>query len=223
MNENTTINIRSIQHFQYCPRRFGLLEIENDWEENAFVVKANLLHEKVHDGSHSYNSSAKVVRSSVVVYNDLPEYDLYGITDCVEFVKDSKGVLIPGINDKCRVQIVEYKPKAPKGDNFYHADALQVFAQKICADYVWNTNADCFIYYCDTKKRVKLPFDEKYDEYDIHLKDILKQMREIIASEKIPNMKKGQKCNGCSLKDVCFAKTVKYSIQNEIKLMMEGD
>ena len=29
------INIRTIQHYMYCPRRFGLLEIENAWAENV--------------------------------------------------------------------------------------------------------------------------------------------------------------------------------------------
>ena len=52
MNEDA-IQIRSIQHYLYCPRRFALLEIDRDWQENAFVAKADLLHEHVHDGSHS--------------------------------------------------------------------------------------------------------------------------------------------------------------------------
>ncbi len=40
------INIRTIQHYMYCPRRFGLLEIENAWAENVSVVLANIMHEK---------------------------------------------------------------------------------------------------------------------------------------------------------------------------------
>ena len=50
MSEDVTINIRDIQHYMYCPRRFALLEVNDDWAENAFVVKANLLHENVHSG-----------------------------------------------------------------------------------------------------------------------------------------------------------------------------
>lgn len=75
-----TINIRSIQHYMYCPRRFALLETNRDWEENAFVVKADLLHSHVHNGSHSFSSRTKIVRSSVSVFNDLEPYDLYGVT-----------------------------------------------------------------------------------------------------------------------------------------------
>jgi CRISPR-associated exonuclease Cas4 len=46
------INIRTIQHYMYCPRRFGLLEIENAWAENVSVVLANIMHENVHSGKH---------------------------------------------------------------------------------------------------------------------------------------------------------------------------
>lgn len=84
MNDRT-INIRNIQHFLYCPRRYALLELNNDWAENAFVVKADILHQHVHDGSHSFSDSKKIVRSNIAIYNDLPQYDLYGMTDCVEF------------------------------------------------------------------------------------------------------------------------------------------
>ena len=63
MNEELTINIRSIQHFMYCPRRYALLELNQDWCENALVVKANLMHEHVHDGSHSFSDTRKIVRT----------------------------------------------------------------------------------------------------------------------------------------------------------------
>lgn len=64
------MNIRMIQHYMYCPRRYALLEINRDWLENAFVVKADIMHEHVHDGSHNFSDSKKVVRSAVDVYND---------------------------------------------------------------------------------------------------------------------------------------------------------
>ena len=137
MNDRT-INIRNIQHFLYCPRRYALLELNSDWAENAFVVKADILHQHVHDGSHSFSDSKKIVRSNIAIYNDLPQYDLYGMTDCVEFVRSSQGVSIPGCSGKYAVRLVEYKPKAPKDGGFRETDAIQVFAQKVCADFVWH-------------------------------------------------------------------------------------
>ena len=65
MSEDVTINIRDIQHYMYCPRRFALLEVNDDWAENAFVVKANLLHENVHSGERNFENKHKIVRSDV--------------------------------------------------------------------------------------------------------------------------------------------------------------
>ena len=48
------ITIRSIQHYLYCPHRWGLLEIDKAWEENIFVTKANLMHKRVHDHFQTY-------------------------------------------------------------------------------------------------------------------------------------------------------------------------
>lgn len=208
-----TVNIRDIQHFMYCPRRYSLLEINDDWAENYFVIKANLLHEHVHDGSHSFSDSNKIVRSNIAVYNDLPEYDLFGITDCVEFVKDRNGVEIKDLGGSFRVRIVEYKPKAPKGADFNETDAIQVFAQKICADFVWKCDCEAYIYYSDIRKRVRLPFDSEYEKYDVLLKNILREIRNIREEKIIPPREKGQKCSGCSMADICFPKVRKYSVK----------
>lgn len=222
MNDRT-LNIRNIQHYMYCPRRYALLEINKDWSENAFIVKADIMHEHVHDGSHSFSDSKRIVKSAVAVYNDLPEYDLYGITDCVEFVRSSQGVTVSGLEGTYKVRLVEYKPKSPKGEAFHETDAIQVFAQKVCADYVWNCDSEAYIYYSDIKKRVRLPFDEDYYKYDKLLKKLLDEMREVIDKHEIPHRSKGQKCSGCSVADLCFPKDKKYCVRKEINLMSGGE
>ncbi|MEZ3472169.1 MAG: Dna2/Cas4 domain-containing protein [Lachnospiraceae bacterium] len=216
-DENTKmINIRTIQHYMYCPRRWGLLEINHDWAENAFVVKANLMHERVHDGSHNFSDHKKVVRSSVTLYNDLPAYNLYGVADCIEFVKNQKGVKVQGLPDLYHVKIVEYKPKPPKECAYHETDAIQVFAQKICADFIWGCDAEGIIYYSEIKKRVRLPFDSMYVQYEKALKELLCEMRQFIDKHEIPLRRKGQKCTGCSMKEMCFYKTAAYSVKKEI-------
>lgn len=216
-NSERSINIRTIQHFMYCKRRWGLLEINRDWSENAFVVKANILHENVHDGTHSFSDKNKTVRSSVSVYNDKEEYDLYGIADCVEFIKDKNGVEINGLNGLYSVKLIEYKPTAPAVGEFNETDAIQVFAQKLCADFVWGCNCECFIYYSDKRKRVRLPFDTEFEKYDKTLKALLSEMRGYISENSIPERVKGQKCSGCSLKDICLPKSADYSVRKEIE------
>ena len=204
-----TLNIRSIQHYLYCPHRWGLLEIDRAWAENVFVTKANLLHSRVHDPERSYTAKGKKVYTSVPVYCDAEEYNLFGVVDCLEVQQE-------------KLAIVEYKPTMPKEEQFRYDDLMQVFAQKLCVDFVFRCDCDAYLYYADKKKRVELPLREKAAEYDAHLKKLLGEMREYMVLGVIPPKKKGQKCNGCSMKDLCMPSVKKAkSIRSIIKELDE--
>ena len=168
-----SISIRSVQHWLYCRHRWGLLEIDCAWAENYYVTKANLLHRRVHEDNR-YVSKAKVSHTGVTVYNDLPQYGLVGVTDCLE---ESHG----------QYTIVEYKPTQPKNGSYRHEDLMQVFAQKICVDHVFH-----------------------------------QEMRMFLREGKIPPIEKGQKCSGCSMKDLCMPTRRKYSsLQKTIAQLLE--
>lgn len=198
------IAIRSIQHYMYCPHRWGLLEIDQAWAENGFVTKANLMHKRVHDPERHYSAKGKKVFTSVPVYNDLEEYNLYGIIDCLELTKDPEGVSIDGTETKYKICIVEYKPTQPKKGDYREDDFMQVFAQKLCVDYVFGCECDAVLYYANTKERILLPVKENLAEYDRKLKSLLDDMRTCLAKGIIPAIRKGQKCSGCSMKDLCM-------------------
>lgn len=175
-----------------APHRWGLLEVDCAWAENVFVTKANLLHDRVHNPKAAYSAPHKKCYTSVSVFNDKSEYNLYGITDCIETGENS---------DFC---IVEYKPTKPKNKDYNFDDLMQVFAQKICVDYVFNCDCDCVLYYADVKKRIKLPIKENFAEYDEILKRTLAEMRSLLSLGKIPEISKNHNCSGCSMKDICM-------------------
>ena len=210
------ITIRSIQHYLYCPHRWGLLEIDKAWAENFFVTKANLMHDRVHDPNRNYTARGKRVFTSVPVYNDC--YQLYGITDCLEAREDRQGITLPNLEGRYKLTIVEYKPTKPKDVEVREDDRMQVFAQKLCVDYVFGGRCEGMIYYADVKKRVDLHLQENFAVYDVRLKAILEEMRGYLKARKIPTIRKGQKCSGCSMKDLCMPniRQVK-SIQSEIE------
>ncbi len=187
--------------------------------ENAFVVKANLGHQNVHSGNSTYKKDVKII-TATDVYND--DLSLFGVVDALELHKDSKGVEIDGY--KYSITIVEHKPTKPKDKEFHFDDALQVFAQKLCVDYVFKTNAKAVIYYRDVKQRVSLPFEEQYSDYLSEIDSVLQQMRENILSNKIPPIKKGQKCSGCSFKELCIPKiNTRYNVKKDIYSVIEGE
>ncbi len=199
----------------YCPRRFALMDINKDWAENAFVVKANITHENVHSGKHEYKSGDKTVLSSVALYND--ELDLYGVADCVEFCKSSGGEWIGELGGRFTVKLIEYKPTQPKNGVVRETDAIQVFAQKLCADYIWNCDSEGYIYYSDTRKRVKLPFDKEYDKYKNLFDALTAEMKELVEKGVIPERRKKQNCSGCSMKDICMPQIKRYNVKRIIE------
>lgn len=182
------INIRDIQHFLYCPHRWGLITIGNVWAENYYVVKANLEHKRVHS-SGKFTKHGIEQLMSVPVWND--EYSLYGVVDCIE-------------KQDAHLSIVEHKPTKPQNKEFNYEDAMQVFAQKVCIDVIFKTNCNAYVYYADVRRRIKLPFEDEFEKYDNNLKETIKEMRAYFESGTIPPIKKKQKCSGCSLKDLCM-------------------
>ena len=218
------ITIRSIQHYLYCSHRWGLLEIDKAWGENVFVTKANLMHDRVHNPDRSYISRGKKVYTSVPVYNDLEQYNLYGVTDCLEMTENPKGVSVNGSKEKYDICIVEYKPTKPKKKDFNEEDLMQVFAQKICVDFVFGSDCEAVIYYADVKKRIKLPVKENFEMYDAQLRKLLEEMRMNLEKGVIPAIKRGQKCSGCSMKDLCMPSVKKVkNIVSEIQKIWETE
>ena len=224
MKENE-ISIRSIQHYLYCPHRWGLIEIDRAWAENYFVTKANLMHERVHDPNQGYLSRGRRVYTSVPVYNDRPEYQLYGVTDCIETEEQGAGKCITPDDLQGRALcIVEYKPTKPKDGSCYMEDLMQIFAQKLCVDYVFCCDCTAEIYYADVKRRYPLPLRENFPEYDKKLRATLAEMREYLEKGQIPPIRKGQKCSGCSMKDLCMPKLKKVpDLRKQLKRLNQDE
>lgn len=205
-DQDIVISIRDIQHYLYCPHRWGLIRNDCAWAENVFVTKANLQHKRVHDPDKSYSSRAKEVITSVQVYNDEPELNLYGVVDCIELRKDAGGAVIPGKESRYRLTIVEYKPTAPKISDWNDDDLMQVFAQKLCVDSTFHCSTEGVLYYADKKKRVTLPLEENYASLRKNLVLTLAEMRENMANGIVPPIRRNQKCSGCSMNDMCLPK-----------------
>ena len=135
----------------------------------------------------------------------------------MELIPDESGVCLPGIKGKFRICLVEYKPTRPKQAGWREEDLMQVFAQKICVDATFGGNCEGILYYADVKKRVQLPLQENFTEYDCRLREVLAEMRDCLQTGRIPPIRKGQYCSGCSMKDMCMPKAVKaVDIHREI-------
>ena len=216
------IALRDIQHFLYCPHRWGLMTIDCAWAENLYVVKANLLHDRVHDPKQSYTLRGRKVFTSVPVYCDLPPYMIAGVADCIEGEPSASGVRMDKSGRLYRLCVVEYKPTRPKDRDYHEDDAMQAFAQKVCVDSVFHCDCEAALYYADEKKRVPLPFQAEKARWDEALRGTLSQMRGYLARNEIPPVPQGQHCGGCSMKDLCMP-TLKrrFTVREQIARSLE--
>jgi CRISPR-associated exonuclease Cas4 len=49
--EDELLPLSGLQHLAFCERRWALIHLERQWEENAFTAEGALLHEKAHSAA----------------------------------------------------------------------------------------------------------------------------------------------------------------------------
>lgn len=184
------IQIRALQHYLYCPHRWGLLYIEDAWQENAFTVKADLVHKRVDGGGVLKSGGGVRAYGDVAVYDE--ELGIQGKVDCLEVSEEGELV---------NADIVEYKPTMPKSGMPADAERLQIYAQYLCGKKLFSGTVRAFVYYADVHRRVRVKFDEHDDEM---LRDTIAKIKAALEQGVVPPIEKSEKCNGCSLADRCM-------------------
>ena len=96
--DDDIVLISAIEHYAYCPRQFGLIHLEQVYEENVFTLQGQALHERADEALTSCEEGKRVERA-LPLWSD--RYGLLGKADVVEFYADG------------RVWPVEYKRGAP--------------------------------------------------------------------------------------------------------------
>ncbi len=205
------IEFRALQQYLYCPHRWGLRYLYGEWEDNAYTIIADLMHERVHSGQTLQRTAQKIAFGNVYLYSE--KYGIYGRADNLELHLNANGVHIPGLPQRYHVCIVEYKPTETKEERMTVADRMQVYAQYVCARELFGESVRAYLYYGNTRKRKELVFDKNDDAMLISL---VSRINEWMHSGTVPLAEYGNHCNGCSLKDRCMPKVKEISVRNEI-------
>lgn len=69
MSEFEDVTFREIQHFLYCPHRWGLIQFDCSFAENTFIQRGNLVHRRV-DETKGVCSKGTFHKNSVKLYQD---------------------------------------------------------------------------------------------------------------------------------------------------------
>ncbi len=186
--DDDSIPISALQHWLYCPRQCALIHVERLWTENRFTAEGRVLHQRADAGGGERRRSVKILHGVEIASR---KHGLHGVADVVELHGDPP-----------RPFPVEYKRGRPKA---HRADEVQLCAQALCLEEMF----DCAIpegalFYGKTRRRKRVVFDEELRVLTCRAAQGVRHMIE--AGELPPPDYDRQRCEACSLKELCRPK-----------------
>ncbi len=203
--------ISGIQHYEFCPRQWALIHIEQQWEENLRTVQGQILHRNADQPFMKEKRGDKIVSRAMRVQSN--KLEVTGVCDVVEFIKDQSGVEIPALGDKYKIYPVEYKRGKPKTN---HADILQLVAQAMCLEEMLVCTIEKgYLFYNEIKHRERIPITDELRE---EVKTTVAKMQDMYKKRHTPKVKTGKWCKNCSLQHICLPRLMaKESVERYIE------
>ena len=184
--------LSGLHHFAFCKRRWALVHLENQWEDNVKTVEGNIMHEICHDTDFSESrGNLMIIRG---LYLSSYKLGVTGQCDVVEFTlrNDEKGAVLFGRKGTWDVCPIEYKKGRP------------LCGQALCLEEMFACKIDYgYLYYGETRKRQKVIFTNELRE---QVKAMINEMHEYYRRGYTPKVKTTPKCKSCSLKELCLPK-----------------
>lgn len=196
--------LSGLHHFAFCKRRWALVHLENQWEDNVKTVEGNIMHEICHDTDFSESrGNLMIIRG---LYLSSYKLGVTGQCDVVEFMlrNDEKGAVLFGRKGTWDVCPIEYKKGKPIAGL---TDISQLCGQALCLEEMFACKIDYgYLYYGETRKRQKVIFTDELRE---QVKTMINEMHEYYRRGYTPKVKTTPKCKSCSLKNLCLPKLCK--------------
>ena len=214
--EDELLPISGLQHLMFCERQWGLIHIEQVWEENRLTMEGRVLHERV-------DEAGPETRRDVRIACGLPlrslRLGLVGRADVVEFHRieadgtanvEARGanktlvtaVPLPGHRGMWRVFPVEYKRGKPKSQP---VDEVQLCAQALCLEEMLNVQVnEGALFYGQPRRRHDVPLTP---DLRVQTESLALRMRDLFESGVTPSAVYDKRCLNCSLINQCLPKT----------------
>ncbi|MBR0577137.1 CRISPR-associated protein Cas4 [Proteiniclasticum sp. BAD-10] len=218
MREDDYLMISGIQHYFYCMRQWALIHVEDQWQSNVYTVRGDIVHTRVDDPWFVESRNDRIIARSVALVSH--KLSFYGVSDAVEYIKNSHGVNLQGQEGRFIIHPVEYKAGKPKADL---CDRVQLCLQAMCLEEMYNAKiASGSLYYAKTRHRLSVEMTDELRE--ITLKTVL-DMHQIMEQGQTPTEKYTEKCDHCSMYNICLPKilTKKIRVADYIISSLESD
>lgn len=212
--EEDYLLISGIQHFMFCKHQWGLIHIEDAWQDNVLTFEGSLLHEKVHNPELNESRGDIYISRSVAVISH--KYKIHGIIDLIEFVKDENGLYIEERQAYYRPYIVEYKRGKPKEGL---EDKVQLCAQAMAFEEMQDIVLDYgYIYYFQINRRIKVSFSQQLRKT---VEELINEMNVYYNKKETPKPIKMKSCRSCSFTNFCSKNFSNKNIKKYLKNVIE--
>lgn len=211
-SEYDSISLSLLSQYYFCPRRAGLIMLEQVWEDNEYTVSGTMEHENVHDEHiEKRGQQAKIYD----MYVSSEKLGVSGMCDCVEAqLDDESGAYIPALDGKYNLFPIEYKHGIVRNETEYNA---QLCAQAMCIEEMFDCKIkNGAIFYISAHRRVDVQFDDNLRKMVI---DGIKALQTISDKMQVPKPEYSAKCRKCSIEEICCPK-IKCSASDYMKSMV---
>ena len=213
--EEDFLQLSGLQHFKFCRRRWALIHIENQWEENYRTIDGAILHQNAHDTEFLESRGDRFITRGVSIYS--AELGVSGQCDVLEYHRGNTGIPIAGKDGLWQPFPVEYKRGKPREDT---GDALQLCGQAMCLETMLCCDIpEGALYYGEIRRRERVAFTP---ELRTQVRQMLEQMHDLYQRGYTPKVRPTKSCNACSMKELCLPKLMKNrSVSAYLKSAME--
>lgn len=214
--EEEYLLLSGIQHFIFCRRQWGLIHIEQLWNENFFTTDGRIMHEKAHDGlSFEKRGNVLISRGMPIASRTL---GFSGTCDIVEFREDESGITLFTRPGKYKVYPVEYKRGSEKVSD---CDIIQVVAQAMCLEEMLVCDIEtAYIYYGKERHRFEIQINQELRDKVIC---ISKEMHVLFKRKHTPVVKAKKECKTCSLQEKCVLGMLGKSAKQYVQSILTED
>ena len=184
-----------LSQYGYCPRRAGLLLLEQAWQENEYTASGRVQHERVHDAGIERRGERLTLLDFAIGSEVL---GLNGKCDCVEATRCADGVTLPFAQGCYALYPVEYKHGVVRDEREYQ---LQLCAQAMCLEERYG---GCIprgaLYFTDAHRRDEIELTEALRA---QVREAAAALQAMLASGRVPTARYSAKCKKCSMVDLC--------------------
>jgi len=213
--EDDYLMLSGIQHFDFCPRQWALIHLEEAWTENYLTASGRVLHKKTHDADSFEKRGDLIIFRAMKISSKL--LGLSGECDTVEFYRNPEGITLKGYEGTWLPYPVEYKRGKTKPDD---CDRLQLCAQVMCLEeMLLCTIPKGALYYGEPRRREIVIITE---ELRAKVVKAAKEMHSLFSRQYTPKPRMDKQCQSCSLKNECIPKLQRKK-SGSVKAYMESN